>query len=277
MSQEVLIWGIGVPALLCAAILLAVLRPWQAAAGGTARWAAANAIAAGFAVSFLIVRDWQVSVPPKYPWEWLAYVAVLAAIALGYGVSVGGRSKSAWTGWVFASGLCAYLIVGTRVDQFWAWRIVTAGMMVASMSALDRLQEQSRSGVFPFSIGLAAVAACVVLLEARNDTLAQMAGALAACLGVVAVLAWWRPTIALGGGGVLVVGMLLPGLAMSGYFAGAKLPAWCFVLAASAPAAYWLTELPVAKRYVAQNPLAFRFGVILGTAVVAVAGSLIVS
>ncbi len=270
-------WGIGVPALLCAAILLAVLRPWQGAAGGTAGWAAANALAAGFVVSYLIVRDWEVAVPPKLPWEWLAYLVVLAAIALGYGVSVGGRSRSAWTGWIFASGLCAYLIVGTRVDQFWAWRIVTAAMMVASMSGLDRLREQTSNGVFPFSIGLVAVAACLVLLEARNDTLAQMAGALAACLGVIAVMGWWQSSITLGGGGVLVVGMLLPGLAMSGYFAGTRLPAWCFVLASLAPAAYWLTELPVAQKFVAQKPTAYGLGAVVVTAAIAVATAMFVS
>ena len=277
MSSEVLIWGIGVPALLCAAILMAVLRPWQGAAGGTAGWAAANALAAGFVVSYLIVRDWEVEVPPKAPWEWLAYLVVLAAIVLGYGVSVGGRSKSAWTGWIFVSGLCAYLIVGTRVDQFWAWRIVTAAMMVASMSSLDRLREQANSGLFPFSIGLVALAACLVLMEGRQDTLAQMAGALAACLGVIAIMGWWQSSVTLGSGGVLVVGMLLPGLAMSGYFAGTRLPAWCFVLTALAPAAYWLTEIPIAQRFVAQKPAAYGIGAVVVTAAIAVATAMFVS
>jgi len=199
MSQEVLIWGIGLPAVCCAALLLVVLRPWQGAAGGAAGWAAANALAAGFVVSYLVVRDWEIDLPPKRSWEWLAYLVVLVAIVLGYGLSVGGRGKSAWTGWIFASGLCAYLIVGTRVDQFWAWRIVTAAMMVASMSGLDRLREQTNNGVFPFSIGLTAVAACLVLMEARNEALAQMAGALAACLGVIAVMGWWQSSVTLGG------------------------------------------------------------------------------
>ena len=277
MSQEVLVWGIGLPALCCAAILLVVLRPWQGAAGSAAGWAAANALTAGFVVSYLIARDWEVSVPPKRPWEWLAHLAVLAAIVIGYGVSIGGRSKSAWIGWIFASGLCAYLIVGTRVDQFWAWRIVTAAMMVASMSGLDRLREQTSGGVFPFSIGLAAVGACLVLLEARNDTLAQMAGALAACLGVIAVMGWWQSSVTLGGGGVLVVGMLLPGLAMSGYFAGAKLPAWCFILASLAPAAYWITELPGAPSFVAQKPIEYGLGAVVVTSAAAVAAAMYVS
>ena len=277
MSQEVLVWGIGLPALCCAAILLVVLRPWQGAAGGAAGWAAANALAAGFVVSYLVVRDWEIDLPPKRPWEWLAYLVVLVAIVLGYGLSAGGRGKSAWTGWIFASGLCAYLIVGTRVDQFWAWRIVTAAMMVASMSSLDRLREQSNSGLFPFSIGLVAVAACLVLLEGRQDTLAQMAGALAACLGVIAIMGWWQSSITLGGGGVLVVGMLLPGLAMSGYFAGTKLPAWCFILAALAPAAYWITELPGAPSFVTQKPMEYGLGAVVATSAAAVAAAMYVS
>ncbi len=276
MSQEVLIWGIGLPAVCCAALLLVVLRPWQGAAGGAAGWAPANALAAGFVVSYLIVRDWEIEVPPKLPWEWMAYLVVLAAIVIGYGVSVGGRSKSAWTGWIFASGLCAYLIVGTRVDQFWAWRIVTAAMMVASMSALDRLQAQSNRSVFPFSMGLAAVAAGLVLMEARMYLLAQLAGALAACLGVITVMRWFHPSVTLGSGGVLVVGLLLPGLAMSSYFAGGKIPVWCFVLVALAPAAAWLTELPVAPKFVGQKPTAYRLTAILVTAGVAAAGAMTV-
>jgi hypothetical protein len=277
MSQEVLIWGIGLPAVCCAALLLVVLRPWQGAPGGAAGWAAANALAAGFVVSYLVIRDWEIDLPPKRPWEWLAYLVVLIAIVLGYGLSVGGRGKSAWTGWIFASGLCAYLIVGTRVDQFWAWRIVTAAMMVASMSGLDRLREQTDNGVFPLSIGLAAVGACLVLMESRNEALAQMAGALAACLGVIAIMSWWQSSITLGAGGVLVVGMLLPGLAMSGYFAGAKLPVWCFLLAALAPAAFWLTEVPGAPSFMTQKPTEYGIGAVVATAAAAVAFAMYIS
>ena len=145
------------------------------------------------------------------------------------------------------------------------------------MSGLDRLREQTNNGVFPFSIGLTAVAACLVLMEARNEALAQMAGALAACLGVIAVMGWWQSSITLGGGGVLVVGMLLPGLAMSGYFAGTRLPAWCFVLASLAPAAFWLTELPGVPSFVAQKPTSYGLGAVVVTAAAAVAAAMYVS
>lgn len=277
MSQDLLLWGIGLPVLMCTGVLLGVLRPWGHAMGNADRWAGANALAAGFAAAYLVVRDWSVTIPPRQPWEWLAYLVVAAAIALGYGVTVGGRGTSAWVAWVLAAGLSAYLIVGTRVDQFWAWRIVTAAMMVASMSALDRMQDRTGSAVFPLVLALAAAAACIVLVESRQETLAQLAAALAACLGVAALLGWWRPAVTLGSGGVLVIGLLLPGLVMSGYFAGTRIPAWCFILAALAPAGSWLTEMPLARQFAARRPQVVRVGAILVMAGVAAAASRIVS
>ena len=80
--------------------------------------------------------------------------------------------------------------------------------------------------------------------------------------------------MSLGAGGILVAGMLLPGLVMSGYFSGGD-PAWCLWLAAAAPAACWLTELKVAQQYVARNPVAFRAGVVVAAAGVAAVGMMI--
>ncbi len=273
MSQEELLWGIGLPALVCGTILVAVFRPWRNSGGAGASWGGANALAAGFVTAYLVAHNWQLSLPPRQAWEWLVYLSAGAAIAVAYGVT----ATSGWTIWGLAAGLSAYLLVGPRVDQFWAWRGLTAGMMIASMAALDRLQGRAGSAVFALTLSLVAAACWVILRASRNEMLAQMAGALSACLGVVAILGWWRPSMALGGGGVLVAGLLLPGLMMSAYFHGGKVPAWCLVLAAVAPAAYWLAELPAAKRFVTPRPLLMRVGAILAAAGVAMVGALFMS
>ncbi len=272
MSQEELLWSIGLPALVCGAVLVAVFRPLRNSSGAGATWAGANALAAGFVTAYLVAHNWHLAVPPRQPWEWLVYLAAGAAIAVAYGAGTGG-----WTTWGLAAGLAAYLLVGPRVDQFWAWRGLTAAMMIASMAALDRLQGRANSAVFALTLSLVAAADCVILREARHETLAEMAGALSACLGVAAILGWWRPSVALGSGGVLVAGLLLPGLMLSAYLQGGKVPDWCLVLAAVAPAAYWLAELPITQRYVKQKPLLMRAGAILAAAGAATAGALFMS
>ncbi len=274
MSQEELFWAYGVPALACAAVLLAVFRPWSRAGSAGGRWAGANALAVGLAVAFLAPRGWAVSVPPRQDWQWLVYLAVAVAIAVGYGAPVGGRGTKAWTMRLLVAGLAAYLIVGGRMDDIWVWRGVTAAMIVAAVTGLERLSDRVGNAVFSLSLGLAAAGAGYVLWSSGNQTLAHMAWVLSACLGVAAILAKWRPSVSLGAGGVLVAGMLLPGLVMSGYFYGGR-PSWCLWLAALAPAACWLTELPAAQKYVAHNPLAFRAGSVVAAAGVAVVGILI--
>ena len=269
MSQEELLWDIGLPALVCATILVAVFRPLRGSGGSGTSWAGANALAAGFVTAYLVAHDWHLAVPPRQPWEWLVFLAAGAAIAVAYGAGAGG-----WTTWGLAAGLSAYLLVGPRVDQFWAWRGLTAGMMVASIAALTRLQGRANSAVFALTLCLVAAADWVILRESRNEVLAQMAGALSACLGVAALLAWWRPSVALGSGGVLVAGILLPGLMISAYFQGGKVPDWCLVLAACAPAAYWVAELQATQRFVSQQPLLMRAGAIVAAAGVAMAGAL---
>jgi hypothetical protein len=237
--------------------------------GSGTSWAGANALAAGFVTAYLVAHDWHLAVPPRHAWEWLVFLAAGAAIAVAYGAGTGG-----WTTWGLAAGLSAYLLVGPGVDQFWAWRGLTAGMIVASIAALTRLQGRANSAVFALTLSLVAAADWMILRESSNEILAQMAGALSACLGVAALLAWWRPSVELGSGGVLVAGILLPGLMISAYFQGSKVPDWCLVLAACAPAAYWLAELQITQKFVSQQPLLMRAGAIVAAAGVAMAGAL---
>ena len=275
MSPDELKLGLGLPALVCGIILIAVLRPWRQ--GSASRWAVANALAAGFAAAYLVLRGWEVNLPPPDNWVWLVYLGLAAAIAAGYGIDIGGGGSPTWTAWVLFAGLSAYLLVDIGFDQSWAWRGMTAGMMVASMAALDRLSGRTGSGLFAFLLCLVVAAAGVVLNESRNETLAQMAWALSVCLGLVAILGWWRPSVKLEGGGMLVCSILLPGLVMSGYFSGGRMPVWFYLLAALAPAAYWLTELPAARQIVARRPMAIQISAILVTAGAAATGALIVS
>ena len=76
-----------------------------------------------------------------------------------YGAGTGG-----WTTWGLAAGLSAYLLVGPRVDQYWAWRGLTAGMMVASMAALSRLQGRANSAMFAVTLSLVAASMALVAL-----------------------------------------------------------------------------------------------------------------
>jgi hypothetical protein len=281
MSREEVLWGIGLPALLCCAVLVAVFRPWgNAAAAVGGRWAGANALALGLAVAFLAGRDWGIDVPPKYDWEWLVYVVVGLAVAIGYGAPVGGHGKSAWTVRVLVVGLASYLIIGTKVDDLWIWRSVTAAIMMGSITGLEKFSERGGGAGFSLAVALATGASSLILLNALNsryEILAHLAVAFAACLAVVALLAWWRPTVSLGSGGVLVVGVCLPGMLMAGLFLGRGVPIWCFLLAALSPAAFWVTELPVAQKLVAQRPEAIRGAAIVVPAAVAAAVAWFVS
>ena len=184
MSQDQLLWGYGVPALACAAVLLAVFRPWSKSGSGGGRWAGANALALGVAVAFLLPRGWAVNVPPRQNWEWLIYLAMALAVAVGYGAPVGGRGRQAWTMRVLVAGLTGYLIVGGRMDDIWLWRGVTAAMIVAATTGMERLSDRVSNPVFNLTLCLASAAAGFVLSSSGNAALAHMTWVLAACLGV---------------------------------------------------------------------------------------------
>ncbi len=64
-------------------------------------------------------------------------------------------------------------------------------------------------------------------------------------LAATTLLSWWRPSISLARGPVAVLALLLPGLLLTGYYlTWSEIPAWVFVLAALAPLAVWVGDIP---------------------------------
>jgi len=96
-----------------------------------------------------------------------------------------------------------------------------AGLAVGGLlfwTVLDLLAKRSTGAAWPLALGVVAVGSSVVLLYAGSLKLAQLAGALAACLGVATLIGWWRPLLSLARGAVPVVAVLLSGLWLAGYF-----------------------------------------------------------
>ncbi len=241
MAKLVLL-GLVLPVVVCAAALIGAWRPWRPGApiaGGL--WAGAVALGIGFVPAFLAADPWP-GLPPHVTWHWIAWLAVVIA-ALG---AVDGLRR--WparvrlsAGLALAAG-CGWLLVGDWVTHAWAWRGTTALVIAVLLATLNASAGRHQGASVPLSMCLAALGASIVLVLSGNAKLALLAGALAACLGVAVVLAWWRAEVSLARGGVPVVAVLLPGLVLSGYFLSwSEIAPWVFVLAAIAPALLWVS------------------------------------
>jgi hypothetical protein len=241
---KLLLLGMVLPVVVCAATMIGAWRPWRpdaSIAGGL--WAGAVALGLAFVPAFLAVEQWP-GLPPHVTWHWLAWLAAIAAVAGVTDAMVRWPTAVRLLGAATLAAVCGRLLVGDWVDHAWSWRAVTAAV-VAVVAVLVNVAAERRPGAaVPLSMCVAALGASVVLLGSGSAKLAQLAGALAACLGVAVALSWWRPNVSLSRGGVAVIAVLLPGLVLSGYFSSySEIPPWVYVLAAVAPVAAWPAAL----------------------------------
>jgi len=236
--------GVVLPVIVCAAILIGAwwpLRP-DTMIGGR-QWAGAVALGLAFIPAFLAVERWP-GVPPLVTWHWIAWLVPVAAAAGIADTLVRWPTPLRLLGAATLAAVCGRLLVGDWVDHAWAWRAVTAAVIAVVAVSVNAAAERRPGAAVPLSLCVAALGASVVLIGSGSAKLAQLAGAVAACLGVAVVLAWWRPTVSLSRGGLAVVAVLLPGLVLSGYFPSySEIPQWVYVLAAVGPAFTWPAAL----------------------------------
>ena len=254
--------GVVLPVIVCAAVLIGAWRPWRPDAPiGGRQWAGAVALGLAFVPAFLAVERWP-GVPPPVTWHWLAWLVPVAAIAGIADALVRWPTPLRLLGAVTLAAVCGRALVGEWVVHAWPWRAVTAAVIAAVAVSVNTAAERRPGALVPLSLCVAALGASVVLIGSGSAKLAQLAGALSACLGVAVVLAWWRPTVSLSRGGVAVVAVLLPGLVLSGYFSSySEIPPWVYVLAAVAPACVWPATLIRLERFRAWQATAIRVAV----------------
>jgi len=236
--------GVVLPIVLCAGVLMAAWRPWRRdaqLAGGL--WAGAIAFAVAFVVAFIAVEPWP-GLPPHVTWHWLAWLAPIAAVAGVADALLRWPTAVRLLGAATLAAGCGRLLVGDWVDHAWSWRAVMASAIAVVAVSANAAAERRPGAAVPLSMCVAAFGASVVMLGSPSAKMAQLAGALAACLGVAVAINWWRPTVSLSRGGVAVIAVLLPGLVLSGYFSSSSdIPPWVYVLAAVAPAFTWPAAL----------------------------------
>ncbi len=236
--------GVVLPVVLCAGVLMAAWRPWRRdaqLAGGL--WAGAAALALASLPAFLAVDPWP-GLPPHVTWHWIAWLVPVAAVAGVADALVRWPTAVRLLGAVTLAAVCGRLLVGDWVDHAWSWRAVMASAIAVTAVSVNAAADRRPGAAVPLSMCVAALGASIVLLGSGGAKLAQLAGALSACLGVVVAINWWRPTVSLSRGGAAVIAVLLPGLVLSGYFASySEIPPWVYVLAAIAPAFAWPAAL----------------------------------
>ncbi|MHC4416480.1 MAG: hypothetical protein ACYS0G_14505 [Planctomycetota bacterium] len=244
MLLETLFLGVVVPAVVCGAFVIAARRPWRRKAPpADGRWGSAAGLGAAFLLAFFALEG-RPGLPPHESWQWLAYL-VPAAVAVGI-VEAAALWPVAvrWSVRLALAAAAGWLLVGDWVERYWLWRLVGGGAVLALLAGLDCSAERAPGPSLPLSWCVAAAGAGALLLESQNAKLAQLSGALAASLGVMVALAWWRPAASPGRGAIPVFAVLLPGLLLSGYFLTfSEIPGWVFVLAAAAPLAVWSGRL----------------------------------
>ena len=76
-----LLVGLVLPVVVCAAMLLGALRPWRPDTPiGGRQWAGAVALGSAFVPAFLAVDHWP-ALPPLEAWHWIAWLVPVAAVA----------------------------------------------------------------------------------------------------------------------------------------------------------------------------------------------------
>lgn len=257
-APKLLLLGIGLPAGVSAAALLIACRPWQRRpvshdrADRRARCAGALAIGLGYLAGHVAIAGWP-GLNPAEAMQWLLH---LAAVAMWLSIKESlypGPPWYHWTARALLVGVAAWvllhpLIAGNQsmaLHEAWIWGITGASMLV--WTTLDRLAERHDGPPVSAMLLLLATGTSGVLMISTSALLSQLAGALAAALGVCCVFAWRYRSTACSQSAASVALPLLAALWIIGYYY-VDVPLLSVALLSLTPILAWLAEaIPVVQ------------------------------
>jgi hypothetical protein len=245
---EQMLLGVVLPAAVALAVFV-LARTWRRDSLG--RIGTVLAIGGGYLAGHLALRGWP-PFPPAESTQWLVFLVLLVTF-LG-AVDVTSRVPD-WVRWAVRAAVSLAvpcLLLQPLVDHAWSpavamqWISLTALAIFASWSFLDWLASRTHGATLPLVLLIVSVGTSLVLLFSGSASLGQLAGVLAATMGVSLLLAFLRPGFSLGHGAVPVAMVLLAGLWINGKFY-AEVPTASAAMLILAPAAIWGVQAAVSK------------------------------
>ncbi len=248
---EMFLDGVLPPVAVATPALLYVWRPWRREACAGSDWAGIVAIGAA-PIAAAIALEGQLPWPPVTGGQWLS-LSLLAAVVFAIAAERFRLGSIAWhAGAVLLLLVVPALVLRRLIENSWQgseiiWQLGVAGALIATLTySLPALWSRRPGSTMPIALTLVASAAGFVLLGASSAKLGQLAGALAAGLGVCAACAIGNRSFCLGRGAALVFALAFVGLLLSGYHF-AELSILVGLLVWMAPLSLWAAEIPALR------------------------------
>lgn len=214
-------------------------------------WGGALAVGGGYLVGHTAVRGWP-PWPPLERLDWLWYLTP-AAVVLGLvetlaplPVALRWVLRTLLWGTVLVLLLAPWRMTDPGPTARAAWLLALGAGGLVFWGTLAALAERGPGRGLPPLLVVLALGSALVLFWSGSLVLAQLAGALGACLAAATLAAWWtRAPLARGGAAVAAV--LFPALWLVGYFALDVPVASALLLPLAVPLA-WLAGLGVVRK-----------------------------
>ena len=219
-----IIVGFVLPAVVCAAILVAAWQPWRRESARDGRWAGAIAIGAAYASAYArLVGDFQF--PPSSADNWIVY---LMPVAMVLGVLFCRLPRAPWVRLGAVAAACVALVwlllkplIGSEFSTADAACHIAAGAVAMTLWWL-LLNQLARSGprmLAPVILFFMAAGAAAILADSGLAVRGGFPlGALALALVTAAIIAAITPRFSLAGGGTLATTLVLFGTMIYAYF-----------------------------------------------------------
>ncbi len=217
---ELFLDGVLPPLVIAAPPLALAWKPWRRDAGPGRDWGMILALAAAPIAASVSLEGLPPLIPVKgTQWLWIC----LLAAALYAIVDERRRLTHYYLGSLPLLLLTPLLIFQRLMENSWDWTDSLNHLGVASLLLLvpvlylPRIMSQGPGPLLPIALTLVASTAGFVLFGGGSAVFGQLAGALAAALGLSVVVAFRKPEFVFGRGSLLVFSMALVGLLLCGH------------------------------------------------------------
>ncbi|MDW8105528.1 MAG: hypothetical protein RMK92_10995 [Armatimonadota bacterium] len=238
-----LFWGAVLPATITFVLLLVSWRAWRRE-GAPTHWGIPLALAAGYLFAHWRILGLPLGFPPVDANEWL-FVVAIAAGAWGFAEhTLASRRLLRDIGRAILVAVVSWLVLRPLMGGVWQgsaaylwWLSLALGWWLW-WSLQERLAERVPGLPLPLVLSMVAGGGGFVLLWSNSSSLSQLSGAVAAVVGALIPLVWWRRDGRLGAGGVAWTAGVL-GLIWVNAVAFVPVPLWrigALVVASLTPA-----------------------------------------